>query len=340
MTQDPVTFEIYTCRSDHSSRIQEVDVTGLTIKSPLESHHMTSIRSVRGAALYVTPTRPELAFEISHVACRAQEGATKQELLDANKLVRRARGDAERGLRFVRLCDDWAGLILAVFSDAGWASRASNHSQAGGLHFICDKLILEGVAVKGNLLDMICNKISLQVIGSHDAEGHALRQNLEGAEHLQFLVFELSAGRPTTVAEFLRLPTRNTLAAVVDNKGLFTQVDMNKVEKRRSIYIMLLFEYLRRLKVLLFWVHSGHMLADPLTKLPHECRSALEALLDCLTTNEIRITYDMDSYRRALQKQKVDRIRLSCREYLGQDLPVDTGPDTFEVPPRPLPPAS
>ena len=115
---------------------------------------------------------------------------------------------------------------------------------------------------------------------------------------------------------------------------------MNKVEKRKRIYIMLLFEYLRRLKVLLFWVHSGHMLADPLTKLPHECRSALEALLDCLTTNEIRITCDTDSYRRALQKQKVDQIRLSYREYLGQDLPVDNEPDTFEVPPRSLPAAS
>ena len=153
-------------------------------------------------------------------------------------------------------------------------------------------------------------------------------------------MLELSAGRPTSVAEFLQLTSRITLAAVVDNKGLFTQVDMNKVEKRKSIYIMLLFEYLRRLKVLLFWVHSGHMLADPLTKLPHECRSALEALLDCLTTNEIRITYDTDSYRRALQKQKVDQIRLSYREYLGHDLPVDNEPDTFEVPPRSLPAAS
>ena len=53
------------------------------------------------------------------------------------------------------------------------------------------KEILEGVAVKGNLLDMICNKISLQVTGSHDAEGHALRQNLGGAEHLHFLVFDV-----------------------------------------------------------------------------------------------------------------------------------------------------
>ena len=301
---------------------------------------MTSIRSVYGAALYVTSTRPELACEISHVASRAKEGAAKQELLDVNKLVRRACGDAERGFRFVKLCDDWADLILAVFSDAGWASHASNHSQAGGLHFICDKLILEGVAVKGYLLDMICEKISLQVTGSHDAEGHALRPDLEGAEHLQFLVFELSAGRPTSVAEFLRLPSRITLAAVVDSKGLFTQVDMNKVEKRKSTYIMLLFEYLRRLKVFLFWVHSGHMLADPLAKLPRECRSALEALLNCFTANEVRIAYDTDSFRHALQKQKVDQIRLSYREYLGQDLPVDTEPNTFEVPPRPLPPAS
>ena len=139
VTQDPVTFEINTCQSDHSTRLQEVDVSGLAPKSPLEPHHMTSICSICGAARYVTSTRPELAFEISHVASRAKEGATKQELLDVNKLVRRARGDAERGLRFVKLCDDWADLILVIFSDAGWVSRASNHSQAGGLHFLCDK---------------------------------------------------------------------------------------------------------------------------------------------------------------------------------------------------------
>ena len=42
-------------------------------------------------------------------------------------------------------------------------------------------------------------------------------------------------------------PSARTVAVlVVDNKGLYTQIGLSKVEKRRSVYIMLLFETARR----------------------------------------------------------------------------------------------
>ena len=83
------------------------------------------------------------------------------------------------------------------------------------------------------------------------------------------------------------------------------------MEKRKTIYVMLLFELLARTGAVLYWVNSGHELADPLTKLPDDAKDTIEALTFTLNTGKIRIAYDTESYRKALQKEKSEIRKLS-----------------------------
>ena len=83
------------------------------------------------------------------------------------------------------------------------------------------------------------------------------------------------------------------------------------MEKRKTIYVMLLAELLARTGAVLYWVNSGHELADPLTKLPDDAKDTIEALTFALNTGKIRIAYDTESYRKALQKEKSEIRKVS-----------------------------
>ena len=74
--------------------------------------------------------RPDLCFDVSALGSKAQN-LIKEDIAVAQKLMRRAKADADVGLHFHYLGHRWSQLILTAFSDAGWATRPSGHSQAG-----------------------------------------------------------------------------------------------------------------------------------------------------------------------------------------------------------------
>ena len=91
---------------------------------------------------------------------------------------------------------------------------------------------------------------------------------------------------------------------------------------------MLLFEVLARTGALLYWVHSGHQLADALTKIASDCRDTLATLLELFHDGKVRITYDTASYRKALQREKATLERLDY-----QNLHIDPeDPSDCDVP--------
>ena len=145
---------------------------------------------------------------------------------------------------------------------------------------------------------------------------------------MQFYLFEISSWKPRDVATFLfgGPDVRITLAIVIDNKGLYTQVDLNKLDKRHTIYIQYLFQLIRRTQALLFWVHGGHQLADALTKLKPD-KMTDEALAEVLRTNTIKIAYDTESFRKALKKGRTKLEKLTPWEP-----PVDDAEDFDERP--------
>ena len=78
---------------------------------------------------------------------------------------------------------------------------------------------------------------------------------------------------------------------VIDAKGLWTKIQAEwKTEKRGTIYIRRLMEVLTRIGARVFWVNSGHMICDGLTKLSTKSPPPnIDLLLHVLQTNEQRI---------------------------------------------------
>ena len=103
------------------------------------------------------------------------------------------------------------------------------------------------------------------------------------------------------------------------------------MKKRKNIYVMLLFELLSRTGASLYWVNSGHELADPLAKLPDDAKDTIEALMFALKTGQIRIAYDTESYRKSLQKEKTE-VRKMTYENLNLGKSDSTA---FDVSDRP-----
>ena len=111
-----------------------------------------------------------------------------------------------------------------------------------------------------------------------------------------------------------------TLVIVIDNKGLYTQVDLNKLDKRHTIYIVYLIRLIRRTQELLFLLgmHGGHKLAAALTKLKPD-KMTDEALAEVLRNNLIKIAYGTESFRKALKKGRTKLEKLTPWEPPSDD---------------------
>ena len=68
-------------------------------------------------------------------------------------------------------------------------------------------------------------------------------------------------------------------------------------------------EILFRIGARVYWVNSGHMLADGMTKLSTKSPPPnLDLLLHVLETNDVRITYCEGSWRKELQSRSAGKL--------------------------------
>ena len=97
---------------------------------------------------------------------------------------------------------------------------------------------------------------------------------------------------------------------VIDAKGLWTKIqDEYKTEKRGTIYIRRLMETLTRIEAKVYWVNSGHMIADGLTKLSNKNPVPnLDLLNYVLENSAIRITYCTESWRKEMATAKAGTL--------------------------------
>ena len=203
----------------------------------------------------------------------------------AQKLIRRAKFYKDVGLTFRPVHCNWGKLVLIAFSDAGWATRPSGHSQAGVMLMLSDPSAAEGKTALANVIDYQSAKITLTVQSSYDAELHACSDAVEIGENTQATMAELkeyTPGKKWSISAWLSGSHRCHVYVVIDAKGLWTKIQSEwKTEKRGTIYIRRLMEILTRTGAKVYWVNSGHMLSDGLTK----CRQSplLPTSIYCFT---------------------------------------------------------
>ena len=96
-------------------------------------------------------------------------------------------------------------------------------------------------------------------------------------------------------------------------------------------------EILRRIGAKVYWVNSGHMAADALTKRSDKQPPPnIDLLLHLLDTNQVRITYCEGSWRKELQTKtgKLHELPLldPARWNPPEDVEYDTTPSALRLP--------
>ena len=292
---------------------------------------INTCRKIAGELLWMTTqTRPDLAFDTSFLGSQILT-ATVETIRFARKILRRARFHRDVCLRFRRLNTGWKEACIVAFSDAGWGTRAKGHSQAGAIVAIGHPDLIEGKTAMANILDFSSSKITLSVPSSYEAELHACATTTEISENLQVTFGELSTKKGWSISKWIATGERHRTIVVIDAKGLWTKINAEHMtEKRGTIYIRRLMEILTRVGARVFWVNSGHMLADGMTKLSTKSPAPnIDILLHALSTGSLRITYCTESWRKEMAKTQKGQVKeLTIQDPAAWNPPTDVLFDT------------
>lgn len=293
---------------DYIDKLQPMPHKHLKADKPIPSSEQTNFKGLCGGLGWaVINTRLDYAFDVSYLASKGVN-ATGADIALGNKIMR-AMKTSPLKLRFFRVGKSMNDWCTVTFHDAGWATRPSLHSQAGGAIFLAEPTVRDGSKpAKAVLLDWVCSKIARVVRSSFEAEINSAQIALDHMEYVNAFVAMCLA--PINAAQYRQRECSKRSILIGDNKGLFTAVQSanpitTKGEKRLTIDKVIMKDHLTAYKVDYLWTNSGHQLADGFTKLSSAGGRA-DLLLQAINEGHIRIVYSEVSGRREAQEKQYE----------------------------------
>ena len=136
LTQNLDTYAIKADQSDYVESIRD--------PSTKDKDYAGELRRVVGSLIWPAhQTRPDLSFDVSSLGSKVSDAGI-EDIRTAIKLIRRAKHYKDVGLTFLPLNKRWGEFVPTMFSDAGWATRPSGHSQGGNLLMLANPEIAGG----------------------------------------------------------------------------------------------------------------------------------------------------------------------------------------------------
>jgi hypothetical protein len=205
-------------------------------------------------------------------------GATVASLLEANRIVKRAKDHAGLSLKYSSFPLEGAGLICV--SDASFANMAGGKSQSGTLILLGDRDLAQGRVGRFALLDWRSGRQKRACRSTFGAEALALSDTADRGDFMRGLLYEALNGGDPRKSEDHGLPLR----WVVDAKDLFDTLTRagshSTTEYRLALETGILRELLSRHDCSIHWIGADQMMADCLTKdMPPDY--LISRLLDC-----------------------------------------------------------
>ena len=276
---------------------------------PVTETERTALRAVLGGLQWPsTQTAPWLQAAVSLMAGSVTK-ATTQTLLDANKILRYAKENADVGLEY-RCLGEKDNMTFIAFSDASFACRPELSSQCGYLLAMVDKTVAEGAEGHYNVLDWRSWKLARISRSTLAAESQAAS---EAADSLLFtstfwnLIWK--PWRPLTDVQTAKMPAKPHL--IVDAKALYDLLGKPEVQansgsdKRTTIEVLVTQDKLTCCGATTLWVSSEQQYADGLTK-----QSAAQLLAERLRSHLVRLKSDK-SFQAAKKKTPQERKKNS-----------------------------
>ena len=180
--------EITVDQSEYIDKLVPMPHKHLSDSKTIPSSEQTAFKGLCGGLSWaVINTRPDHAFDVSWLASRGLN-ATGADVAFGNKIMR-AMKQKPMKLRFIKVGSNIADWCMVTFHDAGWATRPSLHSQAGGAIFLAESTVRDGSKpVRASLLDWICSKIERVVRSSFEAEINSAQIALDHMEYANAFV--------------------------------------------------------------------------------------------------------------------------------------------------------
>ena len=302
VTQHEITEDQF----DYIEKLTPMAHKHLKDHQPLPANEQTNFKGLVGSLGWaVINTRFDYAFDVSWIASKGVS-ATGADVALGNKIMR-AMKQSRVKLRFFKVGSSMHDWCQVGFHDAGWATRPSLHSQAGGAMFLAESTVRDGTKpARAVLLDWVCSKIARVVRSSFEAEINSAQIVLDHMEYANAFIYMCI--NPVDALTYRNLKRDKRSVLIGDNRGLYTAVNKanpitTKGEKRLTIDKVIMKSHLEEYHVDYFWTNSGHQLADGFTKLSTG-GGRTDLLLSAVSTGTIRIVYSEVSGRKEAKEQQ------------------------------------
>ena len=243
------------------------------LEGPLTSQELSTLRQMNGALQWLQhQSRPDLSCGVS-LSQSSTSGATVKDLIEAQKLIARAKDYKDFALKF-RSHDITTGGFMAI-SDAGLGGVEDEalggpvRSQGGYLIVFGDEsLTTHGNRGRFTLLDWRSRKIKRVCRSSFAAETLALADANDAVQHLRGALHEIMD--PLVKFDELETLSRWKVTLVVDARDCYDHLikETSAQPQQRTLLFDLagIREYLNETHTTIRWTATENMLADAMTK--------------------------------------------------------------------------
>ncbi len=236
--------------------------------SPAGAAEVTRLKGALGQLQWLaTQGCPRISAELS-LLLGYQSVATVDTLLQANKLVRKARVQAQIKIpfRFIR------NPSVVTWTDAAWGIRRDQSSQGGYFVGIAEKGILFGDEESPvNLVSWHSGKLTRVSRSSCDAEVQGASEGEEEGEYVRLVLSELMCDS-MSLFQWQGACARVPDGLVLDCRGLYDALGRSESsclglkDKRSALEALALKRSMTATGSALRWGHSASQLADCMTK--------------------------------------------------------------------------
>ena len=233
-------------------------------ESLLDRHELKLFRGLLGSLSWLAAQgRPDLSFQVSRLQAYGTDGAV-QHVIDANALVRAAKR-TEVILRYPPI--DLSSACFVSVTDASFASMRQGRSQSGGLILLADAAMGRGDTGSFGLISWKSTRQKRACRPTVGAELSSLSDGVDAADFVRGLWSEIAGATDVRLA----LSSAPDCHWVVDCKDLFDSLNKDasgstSTEKRLTLELIILKEFLSRGHDRVHWIATDQMLADSLTK--------------------------------------------------------------------------
>ena len=246
---------IYVDQVEYIQSIKPISAQGLEGEDSekLNKQQFRAYRRLTGQLAWaVENTRPDLAFDVRHLATRNKD-ATIGDIKTANKILKKAHYENVK-VKYSHL-GDWRQLKLVTFTDSSFKNSEDKVKSVGGrVTFLTSPQGLASpLSWKSRTIQQVCKSVK-------SAETRSLEQGMEDSIYTARIIHEVMTGKPGYIP----------VEQKIDSKTLYDSVRSTKpVEEKTMRHVLAWIKQQKeeeKTVTRIDWISNKLMLADILTK--------------------------------------------------------------------------